>query len=338
MEVRSEKMIKMMAVYDEDPQYAARLADYVNQRGKLPFTAMAFSSVEQLEEYAGEHPVELLLVGEGARDKVTSVKAKAVVMLCEGELIDQKEELPAVYKYQSGDCIMREVMASYCSCPVEPGLMLLGAKALVMGVYSPVNRCLKTSLALTMGQVLSKSMSVLYLNLEEYSGLWKLFCQGCRTDLSDALYLYRQGSFNWIKLKSMIYSQGSFDYIPPVRYGEDLSQIDPEDMAAFIGRIAREGGYDRLVVDLGNAGRGAAALLETCDVIYMPVREDNVSTAKVEEFEEYLEQVSGEQLLERIQKLRLPHMKVIGTREGYLEQLLWSELGDFVRRLLGAGS
>ena len=25
-----------------------------------------------------------------------------------------------IYKYQSGDCIMREVLASYCSRPVEP--------------------------------------------------------------------------------------------------------------------------------------------------------------------------------------------------------------------------
>lgn len=330
-------MIKMMAVYDEDPLYAARLADYVNQRGKLPFTAMAFSGLEQLEQYSRDHPIELLLVGEGARDKVSEVKTKAIVMLCEGELIDNKEEIPAVYKYQSGDCIMREVMASYCSCPVEPGLALLGTKALVMGVYSPINRCLKTSLALTMGQVLSKNLSVLYLSLEEYSGLSRFLCQDCQTDLSDTLYLYRQGNFNWIKLKSMIYSWGSLDYIPPVRYGEDLAQMEPEDMADFIGRIAREGGYDRLVVDMGSAGRGAAALLDICDAIYMPVREDSVSAAKLEEFEEYLAMVDDGHVREKIQKLRLPHMKTIGTREGYLEQLLWSELGDFVRRLLGAG-
>ena len=39
-------MRKIMAVYDEDPAYAQRLADYVNQKEKLPFAAMAFSSME----------------------------------------------------------------------------------------------------------------------------------------------------------------------------------------------------------------------------------------------------------------------------------------------------
>ena len=31
----NECMIKMMAVSDEDPLYAARLADYVNQKGAV---------------------------------------------------------------------------------------------------------------------------------------------------------------------------------------------------------------------------------------------------------------------------------------------------------------
>ena len=44
-------MVKMMAVFDEDPVYAEKLADYVNQREWLPFTAIAFSSLEKLDQY-----------------------------------------------------------------------------------------------------------------------------------------------------------------------------------------------------------------------------------------------------------------------------------------------
>ena len=44
-------MVKVMAVYDEDPLYAGRLAEYVNQKETFPFQAMAFSDLEKLKEY-----------------------------------------------------------------------------------------------------------------------------------------------------------------------------------------------------------------------------------------------------------------------------------------------
>ena len=43
------------------------------------------------------------------------VKAEQVMVLCDGALVDGPDIFPAIYKYQSGDCIMREVLASYCS-------------------------------------------------------------------------------------------------------------------------------------------------------------------------------------------------------------------------------
>ena len=43
-----------------------------------------------------------------------------------------------------------------------------------MGVYSPVSRCGKSALALTLAQALGRNFSVLYMNLEEYSGFSRL--------------------------------------------------------------------------------------------------------------------------------------------------------------------
>jgi hypothetical protein len=335
---RKKKMIKMMAVYDEDPVYAQRLVDYVNQREKMPFTAMAFSGMEKLEEYAKEHPIEILLVGEKSLEKARELKAGQVMVLCEGELKEVREDSPSIYKYQSGDGIMREVMANYGSYQTEPALAYMGRRSLVHGIYSPINRCMKSSLALTVGQVLSKSMSVLYISLEAYSGFSRLVSADYETDLSDVLYLYRQGNFNWIKLKSMVYTWGSMDFIPPVRYGEDLEQMTPEDLALLIGKISLESGYDRLVIDMGQAGHGSPALLDACDVIYMPVKEDVISAAKLEEFEEYLAGADDGHIQEKIQKVKLPAQKLPVRMEGYMEQLLWGELGDYARRLLGNGA
>ena len=132
-------MIKVMVVYDEDPLYAGRLAEYVNQKETFPFQAMAFSDLEKLKAYGRDHEIAILLVGERVREEAKEIKAGLKMLLCDGEFVSQEEA--SVYKFQSGDCILQEVMACYCTVPPEPGLALIGKRALIMGVYSPIGRC-----------------------------------------------------------------------------------------------------------------------------------------------------------------------------------------------------
>lgn len=261
------------------------------------------------------------------------------MILCDGEFVPKEEskEESTVYKYQSGDCILQEVMACYCTAPPQPGLALMAKRALVMGVYSPVGRCGKTSFALTLAHMLGKSQAVLLISLEEYSGFSKLVCGGYDQDLSDVFYLYQRGDFNWLRLKSMILSSGNVDYIPPVSYGEDLDQIPPEEIKGFLQKIAAESGYERIIVDMGHMGKGAVSLFEACDVVYMPVLDDLVSAAKLEDFEEYLKAADDRGIGEKIQKLRLPAVRMMASRGKYMEQLIWGEMGDFVRKLLEGG-
>ena len=330
-------MRKVMAVYDEDPLYAQRLADYVNQKEKLPFAAMAFSSLERLQDYLKDHPAEILLVGEASAEAAEDLEAKNVMILSEAMAVEEKESGSSIYKYQSGAGIMREVMAAYCLAQPEPALSLLTKKSVVMGVYSPINRCGKSAFALALAQILGRNFSVLYMNLEEYSGFSRLVDSGYEKDLSDLLYLYRQGEFHWMKLKTLVYPWNGIEYIAPARYGEDLELALPEELGELVGRIAREGGYERLVVDLGRCGRGSLALLEVCDVIYMPVRDDRISQAKLEEFEAYITMADDGRVQEKIRKIRLPKEGPSSRRESYGDQLVWGELGDYVRRLLDGG-
>lgn len=325
---------RIMAVYDVDPLYADRFADFVNQKEKTPFTVVAFTTLERLEQYAADHDIELLLInGSVMRETIDRLGAAQVVTLADGDIVSADGQYPSIYKYQATDSIMREVMACYCAGPVRP-LGALGNKGDIIGIYSPVNRCLKTSFALTAGQLLSRESKVLCVNLEDCSGFGALFKETYQTDLSDLLYFYRQGSYSWVRLSSVIYSWGDLDYIPPVRYPEDLCQVTAEEMADLLERISRESPYDTVIVDLGQFGKKAASVLEVCGTVFMPVKDDGLSAAKIEEFEEYLVCSGHESLNSRIQKIKLPYHSSFGRKESYLEQLLWGELGDYTRLLL----
>ena len=327
-------MEKIMAVYDVDAYYTERFADVVNQKEKTPFMVIPFTSLETLKEYAKGHSIEILLVNAAVPTKhIEGIAAQTVVTLAEGEVVSATGSYPSVYKYQSTDSVIREVMSYYCEKP-QDNYVAVGKQAKVIGIYSPVSRCLKTSLALTIGQQLARDTKVLYISFEAFAGFTRLIDGDNKGDLSEVLYFFRQESFGIMRMRSMVYNWKDMDYIPPVKYPEDLEQLTGEEAAHLTEKIASECGYEYIVMDLGQTICNIIPLLKLCDIIYMPVKEDGVSSAKLEEFEEYLELSHQEKLKEQIQKVKLPYHNSFGRRDTYMEQLLWGELGDYVRKLL----
>lgn len=330
-------MKRIMAVYDLDLFYAKRFADVMNQKENIPFAVMAFTSLERLRQYAGEHPVELLLISSQVnREEIRDLGIRQVITLTEGEMQEADKSCPSVYKYQSSSGIIREVMACY-SAGDEPDRAEDGRAASVIGVYSPVGRCLKTSFALTMGQLMAADRRVLYVTLEDYSGLAAMTGEEYKNDFSDVLYYFSQGNLNLMRLSGIVHSIGNMDYIPPARYPEDLAHIPSEQMAELIRNLALTGGYEIIILDVGNYGHQTAPILSVCQLVYMPVKEDGISAAKIREFEAYAERTGNNGILEKIRKLKLPYHRGFGRKENYIEQLLWSELGDYVRKLLRGG-
>lgn len=327
-------MEKIMAVYDIDPLYAERFADVVNRKEKAPFTVVPFTSVEALKDYGEKHRIEILLVSESVPAKqLAGIKAGSVVTLSEGDAVPSADSCPSVYKYQSADSLVREVMAKYCDRPPEELFAMAGRRAKVFGVYSPLGRCMKTSFALTLGQELTREGKTLYLSFEEFSGFSQMFREEYENDLSDVLYFLRQGGFNVVRLRSMVYTWKDLDYIAPVRYPEDLEQMDGMEAADLLERLASEAGYGYVVLDMGRPAKNLAPILENCDVIYMPVREDFISVARLAEFDRYLEETGRERLRDRIRKVKLPFHGSI-RQNNYMDQLQWGEMGDYVRKLL----
>ena len=190
-------MKRILAVYDVDPFYAQRFAEVANQRENIPFTVMAFTSMERLKNYVKEHQVELLLINsQVGQEEIRQLGISRVVSLTEGEGTDADYEYPSVYKYQSSAGIIREVIACYSERTKEIYSAESGTPARIIGVYSPVGRCLKTSFALTMGQLMASDRRVLYITLEDYSGMAAMTGEEYKNDLSDVLYYFGQGNFN----------------------------------------------------------------------------------------------------------------------------------------------
>lgn len=333
-------MKKIMAVYDEDPFYAERLSDYVNRKDKGIFKAQAFTSKERLEEFAKGNDVDVLLTGVPAGTlEISGLQAAQKIHLTEergGECSRELREEREIYKYQSGDDIIREVMAAYCEQPgvsaVLPGLA--SKEKRIIGVYSPVGRCGKTSLSLSIGQVLAKEEKVLFITLDTFSGFSHILDEQWKRDMSDLLYYYKQGRFHGLRLNSVIYYLGDMAWIPPLRYPDDYSLVTAEEMADFLVQILNESAYETIVLDIGNYDRQVLPILEKCRVVYMPIKEDVISLAKLKEFEAYTDRFGSKGLKDKFHKIHVPLMTGTKRMEHFPQELLWGDMGDFVRGLL----
>lgn len=329
-------MNRIIAVYDGEPLYAERFAEYINRRNGIPFTVVSFSSISGLRDYLQHQKVDILLIEQGMNDLGELKKQiKQTMILYNGGPSFPVSGCPAIYKYQSSDGIIRELMALYEAHDPVPAIGDGGGNCRIAGIYSPVNRCGKTAFSLIYAQMQAKECRTLYINLEDCAGFSHLFPRGDRGDLSDVIYYFKQHCLDRVKLCSAIHSMGEADYIPPVKYPEDLSEIEPTELAGLLRQLGGIGRYGMLVVDIGAMGRTAAELLEICDVIYMPVLEDGISKAKVEEFKAYLEISQRMIISERIQTVVLPQTRWNHSGDSYLELLLWGEMGDYVRTMIG---
>ncbi|MDD3339732.1 MAG: hypothetical protein PHS82_12855 [Lachnospiraceae bacterium] len=324
----------IFALCDLEVAYAYNFMEYLNQKKNIPFEVHAFTSVEQLEIYTRDHPVEILLISDKAMcEQVKDMNIQKLIILSEGVHDPRLDQYPSVYKYQSSDAVIREVMACYGAETTErPASVLLKKETKIVAVYSPIGRCLKTSFALTMGQLLAKERATLYLNLEEYAGFEDLFHTTYERNLSDILYYIRQENTNLIhKLNSMVQTVNNLDYLPPVLSPEDIRSTTYDEWTLLLDTLRHCSNYETIIIDMGDGVDGLYNLLEQCDAVYMPVKNDVMSTAKIRQFENLLRMWDCVPVLEKIQKLKLPYHGMLGGQERYVEQLMWSELGDFVR-------
>ena len=329
----------IFAVCDLEASYAVNLTDYLNERKMTPFEVQAFTNVESLVRYGKTHPMEILLISARAIcNEVKELPINKIIILSEGESLESLnlEEYPSVYKYQSSDSLVAEVMEYYAASGQTAHVVPdFHRRTRLIGVYSPLSRCRRTSFALTMGEVLAETKHVLYINMEKFSGFEKLMGMSYRMDLSDVFYFYRQHDGNLIyRWPSIVQTFHNLVYIPPVSVPTDLEEIDIEEWRGLIKEITTTMEYDTIVLDIGSGMQNVPELLELCDHIYMPVRDDLFSAAKLAHFDSFMERTMDENFQEKITRVHPPAQVLLREGRDLVQQLVWGEMGNFVRMLL----
>lgn len=325
-------MNHILAVCDAEEEYASRLTDYINLKEGFPFQVRFFSSIEKLVQFAMRQLVEVALVSEEYQNILLEKKAAVAIIVLSNENSDIRENRCKVYKYQSAEKIMKEIL-QIAALDLENGSHILrNVQLKVIGLYSPVKRSLQTTFGLTLGQLLVKRGKVLYINMEGFSGLNVMLKKNFERDLSDLLYYLQNGKQGLAYiLGSMIETVNGLDILPPMLCQMDLISIEAKEWLRFFYEIEKYCDYEYLILDLSDSVQGLFEILRQCTIIYTMTENDGFAMAKIDQYEQMLKQCRYEDVLQKTNKCELPKFSYLPRQ---LDRLTISELADVVKECL----
>lgn len=331
---------KTCVIFDVDEVYSYRLMNYLKSVSAIPYELLVFTERKALLEYFAKDEAEVLITNDDTVLELASKwKVSKILKLSEEQTamaVCESTEYHPIFKYQSTDNIVKEVV-HYC---LEQPQYLTNSKrskskGRIVGIYSPAGRCYKTTFALALSNALSKKGSVLYVNLEEYSGLTESILARDKGSLSEIMYMYRRGySGIGARIQSVIGRIGKFDYLPPVEYPEDVVDVLPEEWITFIEFLFENMDYDYLVVDIGNLVKKAWNFFEVMDVVFIPQTEDGMSVNKLREFVTVIANMGRGFLMENAVYVQIPEVQELAGKELSMEKIEWSAVGSFARKVV----
>ena len=324
---------KIMAFYDSESDYAEDMAAYLIKQSGFPYELHTYTEEEKLLDFGKEEDIALLLVSESDYTyEVAGLKTEKTLLLNESGKITG-ENIKNISKYQRAENIYREITGEIATMITgEESLIKDNGQVKIIGLYSPIRRCLQTSFALTLGQALAEKKKVLYISFEHYAGWNQLLDKSVRGDLAALLYFSKEPDERFLcRLQSIAMQIGSLHYIPPVYSGQNLIYVTGKEWRELIGKIARCGGYDYLILDLSESIQGIFDLPKLCDRIYTIVREDGYAQGKIAQYEELLREYQCDEIISRTKKQLLPNFTRLPER---IEQYTRGELAEYIRKLI----
>lgn len=336
-----------IAFLDEEEAYLEQLQGYLIRKKENFFRLWAFSCIETYQECAKNTEFDVVVMSEAFLEKMEEELSdkklpdrkipEKRILLSEGRIPKAAAGMPAVAKYQPAEKLLSRISAllwqesSICQ-EFFPERM-----AELIGIYSPAHCENQILFSMAMAQILSEKEKVLYVNLMEHCGFYRLTGEEISEDVGDLIYGMMETEYDFAAgLHRIRRNYMDFDYIPPAVNPEHLFEIFGEIYEKLMIELKNRSGYAVVVIDFGNIFPGFAEILPILERLYCLGREDAVSRYQMEEFLEYLGK-EGRNAGDYLKKVLLPGQIGGIVEKNPIENCLYGAMGDYIRRCLYGG-
>lgn len=327
---------KVFAICDIEEAYAFRLTEYMLEKVRLPYILHLFTKVEELQNFIQQQRVEILLIAESAlqqiREEYLKLQVEQIFVLQESNM-SKREDMCCISKFQNPEKIV-EVLIDSIAESLDWNISEVSENTSVrlIGLYSPIKRCLQTSFALTMGQILAREHRTLYFNFENYSGFGQMLKREFAMDMMDLMYYFRCAKDKLpLRLPSVVQNINGLDYIPPMQSLAGMGEVTGGQWLELCLHIAGIGQYEYIIMDLDDGMEGLFDLLRHCYKIYTITRDDSFAVAKINQYEQILKFNELEDIADKTVKCKFPVFREVPAN---LEMMTHGELAGYVKAIV----
>lgn len=312
------------------------IADKLSQYIKKPYVIYIFTSLDAVDVFLKDKEIYLLIVSEWAMrmegiESFEDTSIDKIFLLRDEDMSDST--YPGVDRYQPYEEVVRKIMTYITEQQdyISPAGERRGGWK-VVGFYSPVKRCLQSTFALSLGQLLADTKKVLYMSFENFPVISGYQSQNMQGDITDLLYYFDCDSDKFIKkLPLLTKSINGLDYLPPSQSYFDTYDRTGKRWIEFFEMLEKHTEYDVLLLDLTDGMPGLLDVLEYCDKLYTIGKEDALARAKMDQYEEWMKQHAFAEIMEKTTRFCLPEFEKLPEDMGLMEH---GELSKYARAVI----
>lgn len=287
----------------EKTSYSERFAEYFFHNKNKCIDFRIFTLHEKIAEFVKATKIDVLLVGEECVEEVCNEKnIGKIIVLSEGNYVMESEKYPVIFKYQSVEEIIKEVLddiADDDNINVKRTSVIKKNTELI-GVYSASGGNIALDYGVNLAVKTGKIKKTLLVCLEQLNGLdgasWpqnenkrnndisydEVYVRG----LSEVIYyLNKSGNKLEIKLQSIICNKNGVDCIYPVEDYRDLDFLNKDGLNEFINVVSQQMEYETVIFVIGYLSETFMELMQRCDKMYFKAVETSMECERQKSFE-----------------------------------------------------
>ena len=325
--------MKYLAVYDRCRGYVERFIKYTKKLNIQGIKFCGFSDPDILEESITGGRIEAVLCSqdentEEGSERISNLltkgmREKGLIVMILGEHPAPASEISGfnyIYKYQKAGKIIEKVLEITGCDGKDTDSLLYPGNLHIYGIYSPWEKQSHPETAVQVAKIISSRKEsrsgILYINLEQFSGMSDMLDMKDNQGLSNVIYYFRTRPEQLpVVLRDACGNYAGMDVLTAPGNLEDLEEIDREEWPDFLESVSRAGNYQNIILDISEMYRQMEDMIFKYGSLYIPPlpylneggKQDQkyrIKTCKMSEYRNYIKRTRTEDDMEKIFEIR----------------------------------
>lgn len=313
------RIIKVV-IADKNQVYTKALTEFLLSEYGQAFDISCFSGAKSLAEHLrNKQDIDILLIDQALyNDTFKGFNIKKLLILTENSYESEIDGITALFKYQLGDQIAKEMLKSYdASVGSRFHVHSQQRQGKLIAVYSPAGGSGKSTIAYNVARQYSiQGRKTILISMESYSSNYFLKTDSNNRGLSYLMHLIKSKANNLqVKFDAIkeVDVNTNVHFIPRNCNSLEYKDIESEDIATLLEFLKKHSGYEAIILDMDSAISGK--LLYTfkhCDVILNIRGNDLVNMDKHQSFSRQIEMFGNQLKVNLVEKIISVNNKVLG--------------------------